>query len=168
MNTVTHALIPAVTAGIFLNLYRGKEGGSRGSYKDLLVIGLFGAAPDLLNPHMSLEDRYSSWSHSIFAWLAVLVFLLVSKWVPRLPWQRWLTWSKLVWCSSAYGLHLACDAVSGGIAWLYPWKADIVGAYLVPPVWWIPMDVSLFLSYYFLFRVIPKTRQPSSVGDRCA
>lgn len=70
MNTVTHALIPAIAAGICVRAFRPPEQGSRClGGKDIVLIGLFGAAPDLLNPHTSLEARYASWSPTgYFEW----------------------------------------------------------------------------------------------------
>jgi len=60
MNTVTHTLIPAIIAGICARAYRKPEKRSEPlSSRDILIIGLFGAAPDLLNPHLSLDARYT-------------------------------------------------------------------------------------------------------------
>lgn len=159
MNTVTHALIPALAAGIFVQAYKGgNRAHAQLSNQHILLISLLGAAPDLLNPHLSLDARYSSWSHSIFAWLGISIILVLL----RLRWGKWLNLQTTIWCCAAYGLHLVCDAIAGGIAWLHPWKSDILGAYYVPPVLWIPIDVFCFLAAYFLFRVIPRFGQIKS------
>jgi len=56
MNTVTHALLPVIAAAVCesgFQLFKAKR--NHWSCKQLLLVGLFGAAPDLLNPHLSLE-----------------------------------------------------------------------------------------------------------------
>lgn len=60
--------------------------------------------------------------------------------------------------SFAYGLHLACDAVSGGITWLAPFSARIIGDYYVPPRWWIPLDFIFILAAYLQLRAWPNLR----------
>lgn len=60
MNTVTHALAPVLLTHFILGK---KEWIER---KGLIVIGLAGALPDILNRHLSQEARHTSWSHSIF------------------------------------------------------------------------------------------------------
>jgi membrane-bound metal-dependent hydrolase YbcI (DUF457 family) len=92
MNTVTHALIPAIVAGICARAYRDpKKRSGILSSKDILIIGVFGAAPDLLNPHLSLDARYTSWSHSLFCWLGLTLLLLILG----LKWKAWLTPRKI-------------------------------------------------------------------------
>ena len=163
MNTVTHALIPAIAAGIFARAYREPEKRSSPfSPRDILAIGLFGAAPDLINPHLYLAERYTSWSHSIFSWLGLTVILCLL----HIKWSQWLTWHKIAWFSGAYGIHLICDAISGGLAWLYPWKTSVIGEYYVAPIWWIPLDIVCALSAYAIFRVTPSQITPYHQASR--
>ncbi len=156
MNTITHALLPAIAAGLYERSYLD-EGDRRGvfSTKRLIVIGIFGAAPDILNPHIYLEERYTSWSHGIPFW-AILTMGLMGFWLVR---RRDYPFFMVAWLSGAYLLHIFCDAISGGVAWLYPFGKSIAGAYYIPPIWWIPLDISCFLFAYGLFRAIPHIRR---------
>lgn len=153
MNTVTHALLPVISAvsceGVSRVFTRRK---SSLSSKQLLVIGVFGAAPDLLNPHLSLEARYSSWSHTIWFWLLLTAVIFAVYFLKRNVASVYLT----AWLSFSYVLHLVLDALSGGIAWNYPLCQDTIGHYYINPIWWIPVDIILFIIVYFLFRARPK------------
>ena len=152
MNTITHALLPVIAAGIY-EVAAKKKG--LFTPKRLIVIGIFGAAPDLINPHLSLDARYSSWSHSIWFWALLTIIVGIFSYIKRkacpLPLATLL--------STAYISHILSDAVSGGIAWNYPVSPDIVGAYYIHPIWWVPCDVFLFLFAYGLFRVFPNIKK---------
>lgn len=157
MNTITHALIPLIAAGICERSYRPEEERCGNlSVNMIIMIAVFGAAPDILNPHLSLDARYSSWSHGISFWL----FLTLCLSLLSLARRNLIPPHMIAWLSGAYLLHIFCDAVSGGVAWSYPFGRSVVGAYYVEPIWWIPLDVSLFLIAYGLFRVVPKMRRP--------
>lgn len=145
MNTVTHALIPVICARLAVkrNVWMGRW--------TPYQIALAGASPDLLNPHLSLEARMTSWSHGLPAWLAFTAILIISSLVSRGK----LPMSLVCWLSGAYLLHIACDAISGGVNLLYPVKTWVIGDYWIDPVWWVPLDVLCLLVVYFLFRVIP-------------
>lgn len=147
MNTVTHALLPLMAVRLAT--------GRRFSGWQLAAIGLCGAAPDLINPHLTLAARMSSWSHGLPAWGAMSVLCLVAVPLSRGRWR----WSLAVLGSLAYGLHLFCDAISGGINWLSPVGDAFWGDYWFPVVWWTPTDVVLVLGAYFVFRAIPKWRE---------
>jgi len=106
----------------------------------LPAIGLFGALPDLCSPHLSLEARYSSGSHTLlFLGLVLPVCIGVACLFPRGS-RRLLALS----CWIATVLHLAADALSGGIAWLRPWSDSILGAYAIHPDLW-PVSDGLFV-----------------------
>lgn len=62
----------------------------------------------------------------------------------------------VVGLSGAYLLHMVCDAISGGIAWAYPFGPQIIGARLVRHIWWIPLDLACGVTAYLIFRAIPK------------
>ncbi len=115
-----------------------------------------GALPDILTPHLSLEARFTSWSHGLPAWLTFTALLFLAAVIRR----DVLNLPLAVAMSLAYLFHLACDAISGGINWLYPIKDHFIGGYLVDPVFWTPIDVVLLLATYYLFRIQGKIRSP--------
>ena len=151
MNTITHALVPVIMVHVCLP--RSKRFGRW----SLVAIGFAGALPDLLTPHFTLEARMMSWSHGLPFWSALTCGLLVVSFLSsqRLP---------LVLCSSlsaAYLFHLFCDAISGGINWMYPMRNFIWGDYWIGPMLWIPLDVIFILLCYYIFRLrsLLKTRR---------
>ena len=73
MNTVTHALLPVVLAKTCL----GRDGQPK--RWEWLALAVAGAAPDLINPHIYLEDRMTSWSHALPAWLGFTVLLWIAS-----------------------------------------------------------------------------------------
>jgi hypothetical protein len=145
MDTVTHALAPVILTRIF-------AGPLWPRWRGFTAIALAGALPDLINPHLSLQARMSSWSHGLPFWVLFSVILFGTAHLSdkRIP----VPLAAL--CSAAYLFHLFCDAISGGVNWLYPFKDFIWGDYWVDPVFWIPLDVLCLLSCYFLFRVLPR------------
>jgi hypothetical protein len=145
MDTVTHALIPVICVGVVARHARwiGRRG--------LVGIGIAGALPDLLNPHLSLESRMTSWSHGIPCWLVLSVLLVV---ISRFNRGRLST--RLALClSGAYLLHMICDAISGGVNFLYPYGEWIWGGYWVDPSLWVPLDIICILICYLMFRILP-------------
>jgi len=137
MFIVTHALAPVVacTAADLLGIRRGV--GRVFPEKSLFLVGLFGALPDLCTPHLSLAARYASWSHTLWFMLGLIpVVLVVAGFFDR----RFLGRMAFA-CWAAALLHLATDAVSGGVAWLHPWRPDVVGAYWIPFRWWFAGDL---------------------------
>lgn len=145
MNTVTHALLPVIATRLSVGkaTWLGRWG--------LAFIGLAGALPDLLSPHLSLAARMSSWSHGLPFWSALTVGLILGSLFSR---GRFTTRLALA-CSAAYLLHLFCDAISGGINWGYPVADRIWGAYWVDPILWVPLDILCLLVGYAIFRLIP-------------
>ena len=146
----THTLLP-VCAGLLIensSLARG-----RGHFFppwSLLLIGFFGALPDLCTPHISLEARYSSWSHTVWFLAAMLpVCGVVATFFPS---GRWRVAAA---CWLAVLLHLFSDAVAGGIAWLHPWRPDVIGAYYIPATQWIWWDAGFVFLTWFLVRLRP-------------
>lgn len=125
---------------------------------NLCAIGTFGFLPDILSPHLSLESRQSSWSHTVWAVIAITFFVPLTRFTCK-------TGSRIpvaIACWIAYVLHLAVDAISGGIAWLYPWREDVVGRYFIPSEDWIWYDAGFILLVWAIYRVFPHfTRKPS-------
>lgn len=155
MDTVTHALVPVII--VHACLPKQKRFGRWG----LIAIGFAGALPDLLTPHISLEARMISWSHGLPFWAALSCGLLLFSLASR---QR-LSFPLLCFLSGAYLFHLFCDAISGGINWMYPVRNFIWGEYWVSPILWIPLDIICVLLSYYLFRLRPlleKTRRATA------
>lgn len=154
MNTVTHALLPVIAAGLYERSY-APTNRHRGTFspKTIALIGIFGAAPDLLNPHLSLAARYTSWSHGLFFWGLLTMGLVIYAAIRR---SKQSLWATVAWLSGAYLLHMGCDAISGGIAWAYPFGHQIVGARIVTYQWWMPLDIVCGVTAYLIFRAIPR------------
>lgn len=154
MNTVTHALLPVIAAGLYERSYALKNR-HRGvlSPKVIALIGIFGAAPDLLNPHLSMAARLTSWSHGLFFWSLLTMALVLYGGLRRLKRPYW---SIVPWLSVAYLLHMVCDAISGGISWAYPFGNQIVGGRFFSHIWWTPLDLVCGVTAYFIFRAIPR------------
>ena len=153
MNVITHGLAPVVAIAIAecVAVQRSKKR----LFSDRHYIGfaLAGAAPDLLYPHLSLAARYASWTHT--AWFAMgflPVAFFVTRWAFRSHWK--LCGALMIW---AMLLHLFCDGISGGIAWLHPVSDQIIGRYYVRPWLWPWLDLvctamSLILILWLKYR----------------
>ncbi len=147
----THSLLP-VCGCLLADRVSMSTGRSRMfSGRDLCVIGVFGMLPDILSPHLSLESRYASLSHSIWFLMGLVLLLPLTRFISekksRLP--------VAIACWAACALHLAADAVSGGIAWLHPWRDDVLGRYWIEPQYWIWYDAGFILLVWFIYRVAP-------------
>lgn len=147
----THTLLPVCAALVLENVSLAKGRGHVFPEWSMPVIGLFGALPDICTPHISLEDRYTSWSHT--AWYLASVMVVCPMVANFYPAQRWRL-ALACWLASA--LHLACDAIAGGIAYLYPWQPKVIlGTFYVDPDYWFPLDIFFILLTWFLLRLRP-------------
>ena len=146
MDTVTHALLPVIIYEV--SRRKSEWGGKWG----IVAIGVSGALPDLLNPHLSLAARISSWSHGLPFWAVFSVSLMVWALSSR---GKMLRPRLALACSAAYLLHILCDAISGGVNFLYPIGIFNWGSYWVDPIYWIPLDIVCVLMCYYLFRLRP-------------
>ncbi len=148
MNVITHALLPMIVGAPLLGMR------SAGRYSRASVVAASGALPDLIHPHLSLTARYSSWPHSLFALGAFAVVMAIASrsWSHRFP--RRLSALAVV----GYALHLGGDAISGGIAWLYPASPDVIGTRMVPYAWWFLLDVVAGFAVAVLYWVVPADR----------
>lgn len=155
LNIFTHALAPVVILKMTAGHPRwlGKYG--------FLAIGLAGAMPDLLNPHLTLEARLASWSHGLPFWGSMTAVLLLAS----LFKQSRISPKLAVVLSLAYFLHLFCDAISGGVDWLYPVNHFVWGGYFFDPIYWVPLDVFFFLLTYYLFRIAPSLRKATKLKE---
>lgn len=147
----THTLMPVCAALVLENVSLAKGRGHVFPAWSLPVIGLFGALPDVCTPHISLEARYTSWSHT--AWFLAGLLVVCPVIASFYPAQRWRV---ALACWLAAVLHLACDAIAGGIAYLFPWWPDaIIGTFYVHPDWWFPLDAVFVFLTWFLVRLRP-------------
>lgn len=143
MFVVTHALSPVVLAGLVDVVVLESTWNRWMRRRQYVGIAVAGALPDLLWPHLSLEARYSSPTHTV--WFLVVVFVVAAVWGGRFvdrerPWL--LTWLM----AGACGWHLFCDTISGGIKWGYPFFDDVVERNWLPYPIWVHLDaISLSL-----------------------
>lgn len=141
MTTITHTLAPMTILAVGQLLVKRKL-----DWKVLWLVGLAGASPDLLDPHVSLEDRMSSWSHSLVGLSAVSLLLFTFALL-----KVWVNWTQCALMISAYVLHLLCDAVSGGIPFLLPGEEHFVGGKFIPFKWWLICDAVFILSMILIW-----------------
>lgn len=151
MFIVTHTLLPVCLglAGEVASLAAGR--GHVFPPWGLAAIGVFGALPDLCSPHLSLAARYSSMSHTV-AFLGVLLPLCA---VSAGFFAKDGRWKLALACWLAAALHLASDAVAGGIPWLLPWRTEILGGYFIPPGHWLWYDAGFLILTGVGFRLRP-------------
>jgi membrane-bound metal-dependent hydrolase YbcI (DUF457 family) len=144
MRVVTHFTLPIILAG-FLNLWSlFKNRKLLIKIHFLLLIGICGALPDILSPHLSLQARYSSWSHNLWFIIAsvFLGFIILRRLPDRFHPVVYLGCLGII-------LHILCDMISGGINWFNPY-GEPVGKYYVHWRLWRILDwatVSTLCSY---------------------
>jgi membrane protein implicated in regulation of membrane protease activity len=61
-------------------------------------------------------------------------------------------------CVFAYAAHLACDAITGGVALFWPFGRTIWGGQWLPFWAWTVSDVGFTLWAYFVYRWVPLRR----------
>lgn len=134
----THAALPVigVTALDIYRLFNNQE--RLLTNWQLFFIGVGGILPDLLWPHFSMQGRLTSYTHTM--WFLFLI-------IPITYYIANKTYKKNVpvftcFFVLAVALHLAIDAISGGISLFYPIKA-IWGFSIVPFRLWITADIVL-------------------------
>jgi hypothetical protein len=147
----THALLPVCCCLVADRISMSTGRARLFSGRNIIVVGFFGVLPDILSPHLSLESRHASLSHTVWALVAVVFLFPLTRFVADKASRLRVS----VACWIAYALHLAADAASGGIAWLYPWRADIVGEYWIEPQTWIWYDAGFIFVVWFIYRVLP-------------
>lgn len=153
MDTPTHALIPVIAYGLMRQkqLIAGTRSEKVGVWRTALIIGIVGAMPDMMDPHVTLEERLSSWSHSLTAWAGFSVLFAAFS----LARQRWWTPMLALGLSLTYFSHIVGDAIAGGVGWSYPFGDHVIGDYYIIPQWWIPADYLSFALAYLVYRVVP-------------
>ena len=150
MSPITHAILPLALGYKWIpaSLYRP-------SIPVSSLIALSGALPDLLDPHITLEARYNSWSHTVLALglfgVAVSGVCLYPKFKPF--------YQVGVLCIFAYALHIFCDLISGGGRPLLPFSRAIYGRDFWPSWAWGASDIILLLYLYIFYRWLPLRRR---------
>ncbi|OGV37035.1 MAG: hypothetical protein A2X48_04270 [Lentisphaerae bacterium GWF2_49_21] len=115
-----------------------------------LVIAAAGVLPDVLTPHITLGDRYNSFSHTwVFTGIFVGCCILCSAILFRKNYR-----SIPLWCAAAYLLHLAEDLISGGIDFFS--TGHVIGDYYVSPIYWPLIDLYIVVIVILLDRKIRK------------
>ena len=147
----THALLPvsACLAADHVSLLAGRD--RVFPVRALWWVAGFGMLPDLCSPHIMLEDRHTSGAHSVW-FLAVII---LPAWFSAGFFSRGQRFRIAMACWLATAAHLAADAVSGGIAWLYPWKDDVIGRFFIDLDWWAWSDGLFVLLAWILLRSVP-------------
>ena len=141
MFVITHALSPVIAVAVADIVVLEATGSRLFRRAQYVAIAISGALPDILNPHITLEARFASWSHTVLALALFLpVALLIARRINR---EQFLLPGTLM--AVAYAFHLFCDAISGGIAWLYPFDPKaIIGGGFVPFKYWLTLDAISF------------------------
>jgi hypothetical protein len=160
----THALLPACLALIGDDLRLASRREEAFPEWSIPAIALFGALPDICTPHLSLEARYSSWSHTLVFLGGLIPFCI---WVATaFPKGRRLLVACTCWIAAA--LHLAADAVAGGIPWLMPWympevtpnhRVGILGDFYIHPDYWIFSDAFFVIFTWILIGLRQQLRR---------
>lgn len=155
----THTAAPMLAA-LAVDAVRLRNGRERLFTRGrLFAIGLAGALPDVINPHLSLAARYSSWSHTIwFLTGAYLLYMIVSRrWFgPRFSLMAWWMWGATV-------AHLAADTISNGTRPFYPY-GPVISYSLIPSTRWLFSDILFVSATFLLARWV--ARQSRSEGAR--
>jgi hypothetical protein len=156
----THTLLPVCLGLAIENVSLAKGKGHFFPEWTLPVIGVFGALPDLCTPHISLEARFSSWSHTMWYLAALIpVCTMVITFFP--PGRRGRI---AIACWLAAAIHLATDAAAGGINWLYPWRQVVIGDYHIPATQWLWWDMGFVFLTWFLIRLRPHAEARGMAG----
>ncbi|MGI9244722.1 MAG: metal-dependent hydrolase [Verrucomicrobiales bacterium] len=166
MDTPTHALIPVIAYGLMRQevLISGTRSEKLAVVRTAVIVGLVGALPDMVDPHVTLAERLRSWSHCLTTWVGFSALL----WLISLIQPRWLSAKFALGLSLTYLSHLFGDAIAGGIGWSYPLSDATIGDYYVHPRWWIPLNYVCVIGTYIVFRVMPmwsRIRRERSVMD---
>jgi hypothetical protein len=144
----THVLLPVGACLVVENLRLAAGLDRLFPERSLWVVALFGVLPDLCTPHLSLEARFASGSHSgVFIIGAVMLAAAAGSFFEN---GRRLWVAAACWC--AVVLHLAVDALSGGIIFGYPLCGEVVGGAFIPFRFWGWCDLSLLGLTWWLWQ----------------
>jgi hypothetical protein len=164
MNIISHIAYPVLLAQS-ANIFRTqnqKETFFKG--KHLLLIGICGGLPDILSPHLNLEARYNSFSHSLgFVLVITILSVILSRKIPK---HKIL----IYFCYFATVLHLIGDMMANGINLFGPFGRMVVGSSLIPSQYWISLDATgiLFLFVSFIYYRCPVRIRSAILVSGCA
>ena len=158
MTAGTHFAIPIVVAGSFNLFSISKTHQALLSRWHILLIGISGLLPDILTPHIRLQARYDSWSHT--AWFLFSFFLLCIILAMCLP-ARHKAAAHFCWLAAL--LHILSDMVSGGINFIPPFGRPI-GDYYLPFPYWLHLDgITILAAYIMCWYARHRLRQSKSI-----
>jgi membrane-bound metal-dependent hydrolase YbcI (DUF457 family) len=104
MSPVTHALLP-----LFLgHRWLPKRTDGSPSWAASGAVAFAGVLPDVLYPHLGLDERHAAFSHSLVAWSIFVGLLGLAATHRRLRPHR----EVLVLCGAAYAAHIVCDLIA--------------------------------------------------------
>ncbi|MEM1083391.1 MAG: metal-dependent hydrolase [Verrucomicrobiota bacterium] len=151
----THALLPACVALTTDSLRLATRRRELFPEWSIPVIALFGTLPDICTPHITLDARFSSWSHTLAFLVGLLpICLLVAV---KFPKESRILLFFSFWFAVA--IHLATDTVAGGIPWLMPWvmpsgnhidRTGILGDFYIHPSYWLAFDAFFVILTWIL------------------
>lgn len=148
----THALLP-VCGCLVADQIAMVAGHDRSfSGKSLCLVAFFGILPDVCSPHIMLEDRHASPAHSVWFMGAAIPLVALASCLFEKGNRFWIA----VACWIAAALHLAADAVSGGIPWLYPKSDEVIGRCWIDLDYWMVSDAMFVLLTWLLIRRLPR------------
>ena len=151
MTPVSHALLPV----LFGHRWISRRPDGAPSWRESAAVAGAGVLPDLLSPHVGLDERHDAFSHSLLAWALFGLVLLTAVAVPRFRSLRLL--ARL--CIVAYAAHLACDLITGGVPLLVPLVPGVFGGAYLPFWTWFVLDACLLAWAYLEFRWFPLRRR---------
>lgn len=148
MTPVSHALLP-----VFFGQRWIPQKDNRPQIPAALLVAVCGASPDVLSPHLYLDSRHTAYSHTVWAWLIFAVLTLASSQLKCVR-QRFSV-RVLILCVLAYGGHIFCDLITGGVSLFYPWNPAVQGKNYLPYWLWITCDSLLIIYFYLIYRWLP-------------
>lgn len=150
MTPISHALLPVIIGYRWLP----KKGGEP-SIKAAGTLAFCGMLPDLVDPHLSLDSRHASWSHTLAAYAAfTLLVAIIARKKPLLVEAKFAAL-----LSGAYLAHLVCDVFTGGGAFLLPFSSRVFGDHYLAFETWVFCDLASLAVAYVLLRVLPGLRR---------
>jgi membrane-bound metal-dependent hydrolase YbcI (DUF457 family) len=151
MSPVTHALLP-----LFLgHRWLPKRTDGSPSWAASGAVAFAGVLPDVLYPHLGLDERHAAFSHSLVAWSIFVGLLGLAATHRRLRPHR----EVLVLCGAAYAAHIVCDLITGGVPLLSPIESLIWGGTWLPFRIWFVFDGVLLAYVYLVYRWLPLRRR---------
>lgn len=171
MTIVTHALAPVLVAST-VNAFSLKfQRKNIFTLKQFIAIGIAGIIPDILGMHFSLEERYNSWTHTI--WFVIGIYPVCLYVARKYFHQQWILLTHMLWFAVIF--HLALDLKSGGIVLFYPF-GNVIGDYMIGWDYWVRTDlilisIMIILTVWIIYKekklgLLPSTKFMNPVDVR--